>query len=63
MLLKKILFRAIINSENGRNRGGEGEDENFLKDAEQMLFHEFQYVLKLESKEALRRYILAGTEP
>ena len=38
-------------------------DEHFLKDAEQMLFHEFQYVLKLESKEALRRRILAGTEP
>ena len=37
-------------------------DEHFLKDAEQMLFNEFQYVLKLETKEALRACILAGTE-
>ena len=37
-------------------------DEHFLKDAEQMLFNEFQYVLKLETKEELRACILAGTE-
>ena len=37
-------------------------DEHFLKDAEQMLFNEFQYVLKLNTKEELRQRILAGTE-
>ena len=33
-------------------------DDRFLKDAEQILFHEFQYVLKLNSKEDLMQYIL-----
>ena len=33
-------------------------DENFFKDAEQILYHEFEYVLKLPGKDALMAYIL-----
>ena len=33
-------------------------DEHFFKDAEQILYNEFQYVLKLSSKEELMTYIL-----
>ena len=32
-------------------------DERFFKDAEQILYNEFQYVLKLNSKDDLMRYI------
>ena len=34
-------------------------DERFFKDAEQILYNEFQYVLKLNSKEELLSYIVA----
>ena len=34
-------------------------DERFFKDAEQLLYNEFQYVLKLKSKNELLGYILA----
>lgn len=37
-------------------------DDRFFKDAEQMLYNEFQYVLKLESKKDLLDYILARVE-
>ena len=37
-------------------------DEYFFKDAEQILYNEFQYVLQLESKEALLDYILSHME-
>jgi len=33
-------------------------DERFFKDAEQLLYNEFQYVLKLNSKDDLMQYIL-----
>ena len=33
-------------------------DENFFRDAEQILYNEFQYVLNLPGKEALMTYIL-----
>jgi CarD family transcriptional regulator len=33
-------------------------DEHFFKDAEQILFNEFQYVLQLSDKDALMVYIL-----
>ena len=33
-------------------------DEHFFKDAEQILYNEFQYVLNLSGKDALMRYIL-----
>lgn len=37
-------------------------DEYFFKDAEQILYNEFQYVLQLESKEALMDYIVSRME-
>jgi len=37
-------------------------DERFFKDAEQILYNEFQYVLQLHSKDDLMRYILARIE-
>lgn len=33
-------------------------DEHFFKDAEQILYNEFQYVLNLSTKDALMQYIL-----
>lgn len=33
-------------------------DERFFKDAEHILYNEFQYVLNLESKDALMKYII-----
>ena len=33
-------------------------DEHFFKDAEQILYNEFQYVLKVNSKDDLMKYIL-----
>ena len=33
-------------------------DEHFFKDAEQILYNEFQYVLNLSGKDALMKYIL-----
>lgn len=33
-------------------------DEHFFKDAEQILYNEFQYVLKLSTKDQLMNYIL-----
>ena len=33
-------------------------DEHFFKDAEQILYNEFQYVLKLSTKDPLMNYIL-----
>lgn len=37
-------------------------DERFFKEAEQLLYDEFQYVLKLHSKDDLMKYILARIE-
>ena len=37
-------------------------DENFFKDAERILYHEFQYVLKLNSKAELMQYIFSRIE-
>lgn len=37
-------------------------DERFFKDAEQMLYNEFQYVLKLNNKNELMEYILGRIE-
>ena len=37
-------------------------DERFFKDAEQMLYNEFQYVLKLRNKNELLGYILSRIE-
>jgi len=50
-----------------KSREAEGKrlhmsDERFFKDAEQILYNEFQYVLKLDSKDALMAYIFARVE-
>lgn len=37
-------------------------DERFFKDAEQILYNEFQYVLEIGCKEDLMRYILSRLE-
>ena len=37
-------------------------DERFFKEAEQLLYDEFQYVLKLHNKDDLMKYILARIE-
>ena len=37
-------------------------DEGFFKDAEQILYHEFQYVLKLKNKEEVMAYIFSRIE-
>ena len=37
-------------------------DDRFFKDAEQLLYNEFQYVLKLKSKNELLTYILSRVE-
>lgn len=37
-------------------------DENFFKDAERILYNEFQYVLKLNSKTELMKYIFSRIE-
>lgn len=37
-------------------------DDRFFKDAEQLLYNEFQYVLKRKSKNDLMTYILARIE-
>lgn len=36
-------------------------DESFLKEAEEILYNEFRYVLQMENKEALMEYILFGS--
>ena len=50
-----------------KQREGEGKrlhmsDERFFKDAEQMLYNEFQYVLEIENKDDLINYIFGHTE-
>lgn len=37
-------------------------DENFFRDAERILYNEFQYVLKLNSKDELMKYIFSRIE-
>ena len=37
-------------------------DERFFKDAEQLLYNEFQYVLDISSKDEMMAYILARIE-
>lgn len=59
------LIKAIYAHK--KEREAEGKrlhmiDEHFFKDAEQILYNEFQYVLKLNSKDDLMMYILARIE-
>lgn len=59
------LIKAIYVHKKEREAEGKRlhmSDERFFKDAEQILYDEFQYVLDLESKDALLRYILARIE-
>lgn len=56
------MIKAIYAHKKEREAAGKRlhiMDEHFFKDAEQILYNEFQYVLKLNSKEELMKYILA----
>ena len=62
--LIKIMKAIYIHK---KEREAEGKrlhmiDEQFFKDAEHVLYNEFQYVLKLNSKEELMTYILSRIE-
>lgn len=59
------MIKAIY--EHKKEREVEGKrlhmsDERFFKDAEQILYNEFQYVLELETKNDLMNYILSRIE-
>ena len=54
------MIKAIFAQKQEREAAGKRlhmSDEYFFKDAEQILYNEFQYVLKLNSKEELMQYI------
>lgn len=54
------MIKAIYAHKQEREAEGKRlhmSDEHFFKDAEQILFNEFQYVLKLNSKDELMQYI------
>lgn len=56
------MIKAIYSHKKKREADGKRlhmVDERFFKDAEQILYNEFQYVLKLDSKDALMAYILS----
>lgn len=58
------MIKAIYQHRQERQAAGRRlhtTDERFFKDAEQILYNELQYVLKLNSKEELLAYILART--
>ena len=55
------MIKAIYTHKQERKAAGKRlhiSDLNFFKDAEQILYHEFQYVLNLSSKDDLMAYIL-----
>ena len=55
------MIKAIYAHKKEREAAGKRlhmMDEHFFKDAEQILYNEFQYVLNLSGKDALMRYIL-----
>lgn len=54
------MIKAIYAHKQEREAEGKRlhmSDEHFFKDAEQILYNEFQYVLKLNSKDELMQYI------
>lgn len=56
------MIKAIYAHKRAREAEGKRlhmSDERFFKDAEQLLYNEFQYVLKLANKDALMDYIVA----
>lgn len=62
-LLKMI--KAIYAHKEAREREGKRlhiSDERFFKDAEHILYNEFQYVLNLNGKDDLMKYIVARIE-
>lgn len=55
------MIKAIYAHKKEREAAGKRlhmMDEHFFKDAEQILYNEFQYVLKLNSNDDLMKYIL-----
>lgn len=59
------MIKAIYAHRKEREAAGKRlhmSDERFFKDAEQILYNEFQYVLDLGSKDDLMRYIFARLE-
>ena len=55
------MIKAIYAHKKEREAAGKRlhvMDEHFFKDAEQILYNEFQYVLNLSDKDALMRYIV-----
>lgn len=59
------MIKAIYAHKQEREAEGKRlhmSDERFFKDAEQILYSEFQYVLDLDSKDDLMRYILERIE-
>lgn len=56
------MIKAIYTHKKAREAEGRRlhmSDERFFKDAEQVLYTEFQYVLKLRGKDDLMKYILS----
>lgn len=59
------MIKSIYAHKTEREADGKrlpASDEQIFKDAEKVLYHEFQYVLQLESKNDLMRYILSRIE-
>ena len=59
------MIKAIYAHKNEREAEGKRlhmSDERFFKDAEQILYNEFQYVLDIVGKDDLMRYIFARIE-
>lgn len=59
------MIKAIYGHQKQRQAEGKRlhmSDEYFLRDAEQILYNEFQYVLELKNKEDLLQYIFARVE-
>jgi CarD family transcriptional regulator len=55
------MIKAVYAHKKEREEAGKRlhmMDEHFFKDAEQILYNEFQYVLNLPGKDALMKYIL-----
>lgn len=60
-----MLIRALYAHKKAREADGRRlhmSDERFFKEAEQLLYDEFQYVLKQHNKDDLMKYILARIE-
>lgn len=59
------MIKAIYLHKKAREAEGKRlhmTDEHFFKDAERILYNEFQYVLELESREDLMQYIISRIE-